>query len=98
MGFIMKLKKEDIIKIGKMIDDNVSIFGRYLDILAVGLSKDKNVLANYSVYQITEEFKRFQLKETFDYTIQAKMDGAKNVKDAKDWMGDIYFGSHDDDE
>ena len=79
-------------------DDNVSIFGRYMDILAVGLKKDKNVLANYSVYQITEEFKRFQLKETFDYTIQAKLAGAKNVKDAKDWMGDIQFGVDNDDD
>lgn len=69
-----------------------SIFGRYINILAVGEQKDKNQLAQYSVYQLIEEFKRFQLKETFDYTLQAKMAGAKNVKDAKDWMQDITLG------
>lgn len=69
-----------------------SIFGRYLNILAVGEQKDKNELSNYSVYQLIEEFKRFQLKETFDYTVQAKMAGATKIKDAKDWMQEIDFG------
>ena len=69
-----------------------SIFGRYMNILAVGEKKDKNQLAQYSVYQLIEEFKRFELKEGFDYTLQAKMAGAKNVTDAKDWMQDITLG------
>lgn len=75
-----------------------TVYGRYIDILAVGEKKDKNELKEYSVYQLIEEFKRFQLKETFDYTFRAKLAGATKIKDAKDWMGDIYFGSHDDDE
>ena len=69
-----------------------SIFGRYMNVLAVGERKNKNELSQYSVYQLIEEFKRFELKEAFDYTLQAKMAGAKNVKDAKDWMQDITFG------
>ena len=73
----------------------LSVLGRYLNILAVGEHKDKNVLANYSVYQLVEEFKRFQLKETFDFTFQAKMAGATKIKDAKDWMGDIQFKDED---
>ena len=74
-----------------------SIFGRYLNILAVGERKDKNELANYSVYQLIEEFKRFELKEAFDYTLQAKMAGATKIKDAKDWMQDITFGVETED-
>jgi hypothetical protein len=69
-----------------------SIFGRYMNILAVGEHKDKNELAQYSVYQLIEEFKRFELKEAFDYTLQAKMAGATKIKDAKDWMQDITLG------
>ena len=69
-----------------------SVFGRYINILAIGMKKDKNELKKYSVYQLIEEFKRFQLKETFDYTFQARMAGAQNVKDAKDWMQDITLG------
>ena len=79
-------------------EDNTmdSIYCRYIDILAVGLQKDKNILSDYSVYQLIEEFKRFQLKETFDYTFQAKMAGATKIKDAKDWMGPISFGEKED--
>lgn len=79
-------------------EDNAmdSIYCRYMDILAVGLQKDKNTLSDYSVYQLIEEFKRFQLKETFDYTFQAKMAGATKIKDAKDWMGAIHFGEKND--
>ena len=71
-----------------------SLYGRYIDILAVGLQKDKNILKKYSVFQLIEEFKRFQLKEEFDYTFQAKMAGATKVKDAKNWMDDIQFGNN----
>ena len=70
-----------------------SIFGRYMNILAVGERKSKNDLKKYSVYQLIEEFKRFELKEAFDYTIQAKMAGATKIKDAKDWMQDITLGT-----
>ena len=74
-------------------DELASIFGRYSNILAVGEQKDKNELAQYSVYQLIEEFKRFRLKEAFDYTARARLAGAKNVKDAKDWMSDTMNGA-----
>lgn len=71
-----------------------SAYGRYLNILAVGLGKDKNELKKYSIYQLVEEYNRYQLKLTFDYTLKAKLAGATKVKDAKDWMDDIQFGIH----
>ena len=67
-----------------------------MNILAVGEKKDKNMLKHYSVYQLFEEFKRFQLKEAFDYTFQAKMAGATKIKDAKDWMSNISFGVNEE--
>ena len=75
-----------------------SLYGRYMNILAVGLGKDKNILKNYSVFQLVEEAKRFQLKEEFDYTFQAKMAGATKIKDAKNWMDDIEFNSDNEEE
>ena len=75
----------------------ISVLERYISILAVGERKDKNQLAEYSVFQLVDEFKRFQLKETFDFTFQAKMAGAQKIKDAKDWMGDIQFGDDKED-
>ena len=73
-----------------------SLYGRYMNILAVGEGKDKNILKQYSVFQLIEEFKRFQMKEEFDYTFQAKMAGATKIKDAKNWMDDINFGNDDE--
>ena len=90
--FLAELRKERGQDPTKM-----SLYGRYINILAVGLGKNKNELKQYSVYQLIEEFKRFTLKQTFDYTFQAKMAGATKLKDAKDWMGDVQFGDIEED-
>lgn len=89
--FLAKLKRERGEDTALM-----SILERYISILAVGERKDKNELANYTVFQLVDEFKRFQLKETFDFTFQAKMAGAQKIKDAKDWMGDIESNDKED--
>ena len=90
--YLAQLRKERGEDTSKM-----SLFGRYINILAVGEEKDKNILRDYSVYQLTEEFKRFQLYEAFNYTFKAKLAGATKLKDAKDWMGDIQFGIQQED-
>ena len=41
----------------------IAILSRYVSILAVGENKDMNSLLNYTIYQLFDEFKRFQLKE-----------------------------------
>ena len=69
---------------------SLSIFGRYMSVLAVGERKDKNILKKYSVYQLIEEFNRFDLKETFDYTCQARLAGATKIKDPKDWTQSVF--------
>ena len=92
-------KREYLAELRKGRGENkelISLYGRYINILAVGEHKDKNVLSNYSVYQLVEEFKRFQLKESFDFTYQAKLAGATKIKDPKDWMADMSFGSEEE--
>lgn len=66
-----------------------SMFSLYQSILSVGLEKDMNMLAEYSVPQLMMEFDRYMKKNNFDYTFQAKMAGAKNVKDADSWLEEI---------
>jgi hypothetical protein len=92
-------KKEYLAKLRRERGEDtalMSILERYISVLAVGESKSKNDLANYTVFQLVDEFKRFQLKETFDFTFQAKMAGAQKIKDAKDWMGDIESNDNED--
>lgn len=43
-------------------NQKVAILSRYISILAVGENKDMNSLLNYTIYQLFDEFKRFQLK------------------------------------
>lgn len=68
----------------------VAIFSRYISILSVGEQKDMNSLLQYTVYQLFDEFQRYELKVGFDYYLQAKMAGAKDLKEVDDWMKDIH--------
>lgn len=41
----------------------IDMLARYVSILAVAQKKDMNSLLNYTVYQLLDEFKRYQLRE-----------------------------------
>lgn len=71
-----------------------SIFSRYISILAVGENKSINTLRDYTVYQLLTQFQRYTAKQEFDVYIQAKMAGAKDLKEVKNWMGNL---DHPDD-
>jgi hypothetical protein len=68
----------------------INILSKYVSILAVGEHKDMNVLLNYTIYQIRDEYERFLLKQNFDYSFQARLAGAKGLEDGKYWMDDIH--------
>lgn len=68
----------------------VAIISRYVSILAVGEQKDINSFMQYTVYQLFDEFKRYELKLNWDIYLQAKMAGAKDLKEVDDWMKDIH--------
>lgn len=74
----------------------IAILSRYVSILAVGVHKDINSLLNYTVYQLYDEYERFVLKTRYDLFIQAKMAGAKDIKEEKDWMGTDIHAENDD--
>ena len=68
----------------------VAILSRYVSILSVGESKDMNDFMQYTVFQLKDEFKRYQMKQSFDMYIQAKMAGAKDLDEVDNWMDDIH--------
>ena len=68
----------------------VAIFSRYISILAVGEHKDINSFMKYTVYQLFDEFQRFELKIGYDIYLKARMAGAKDLKEPEDWMKDIH--------
>lgn len=81
-----KIKREK--QTGKI--NKVAIFSRYISILAVGEQKDMNNLLQYTVFQLKDEFKRYQKKQAFDVYVQAKMAGAKDLDEVDNWMDDIH--------
>lgn len=79
---------------GKGVNSSFSVFDLYLSILAVGEHKDKNQLAQYSIYQLLDEFKRFQKEQAYRTWLKLKTTfGAKDVKDVDNWMDDLYAPS-----
>ena len=79
-------------------NEKSSIFDRYVSILSVGLQKDKNELIKYSVYQLFDEFERYQAKVAYDIYVQAKMAGAKDIEDVDNWMRDLHNSSNSNEE
>ena len=50
---------------------------------------------NYTVYQLMDEFNRFQLKLNYDSWLQFKCAGATDMKDPEDWFKDIHDNKND---
>ena len=73
----------------KISDRQVSILSHYASILAVGCQKGLNELMQYTVYQLYDEFQRYQLKVQWDAYIQARMAGAKDLDEVDNWMIDL---------
>ena len=74
-----KLNEEKKVNGGK-----IEILGRYISILAVGEQKDLNSLMKYTIYQLFDEFQRFELKASYDLYFEAKLAGAQDLKEPKD--------------
>ena len=72
-------------------EEKFSIFGRYISILAVGQKKDINDLMNYTVYQLMDEFNRFELKLHYETWEKYKIAGATNLGEPPaDWLKNIH--------
>lgn len=74
----------------------ISILDTYVSILAIGEQKDMNQLLNYTVYQLYNEFERFQLKEKFEMYARAALAGAKMDKEPVNWMIDMHSQEYED--
>jgi len=87
-----KLKKgREKAEVAKGHDTNkIAVFSRYVSILAIGLQMDLKVLFSHTVYQLYDEFKRFQLNHSFGIDLQARMAGATDLDEIDNWMDDIH--------
>lgn len=84
--------KERQRKLAKNSNGNgkISILSRYVSILAVGQQKDMNSLLNYTIYQLFDEYQRYELKVQSDAHMSAMLAGAKDLKEVENWTKDIH--------
>lgn len=68
----------------------VAILSRYISILAVGEKKDINSLMNYTIYQLFDEFQRFELKSAYEIYFKARLAGAKELNTPEDWKKELH--------
>lgn len=85
-----KFKKRQAIVAKQKGPQKIAVLVRYVSILAVGLKKDMNVLLDYTVYQIFDEMKRFELNEAHELDIRFRLAGAKDLKEIDNWKKDIH--------
>lgn len=68
-----------------------SAFARYASILAVGQNRDVNSFyEKYTVYQLFEEFERYNLKVSYDVWLSAALAGAQGQETPENWMKDLH--------
>ena len=89
-GIADKLYKRRQIVAEQKGEQKMAVLSRYVSILSVGERKDMNDLLNYTVYQLFDEFDRFELKEQFDMHFRAQLAGARDLQDVENWKKDIH--------
>lgn len=85
-----KLKKRHQTLAEKNSNDNFDIIGRYISVLSVGLSIDIKTFMDYTIYQLFDQIKRYELKIGYDLYIQGQLVGVKDAKEPEDWMKSIH--------
>lgn len=79
-------RRKKLAKMKGQENEQINIIFRYISILAVGLSKNKNELSNYTVFQLFEEYQRFNNKQQFDIYKESKLAGMQDLDDVQYWM------------
>ena len=85
-----KLKKRHQVLAEKNPNDNFDIIGRYVSVISTGLSIDINSVMNYTIYQLFDQIKRYELKTSYDLYVKGKFAGAQDTKEPEDWMKSVH--------
>ena len=65
---------------------SISILSRYISILTIGNHHTIPELMQYTVYQLFDQFRRFEKKYAYDAWFSAKLAGAENLDDVDNWL------------
>ena len=65
---------------------SINILSRYISILTVGNHHTISELMQYTIYQLFDQFRRFEKKYAYDSWFSAKLAGAENLDDVDNWL------------
>lgn len=85
-----KIKKGRETKAKLAPETKIAILSRYVSILAVGQQKSINDLMDYTIYQLMDEFNRYELKLHYDSWERYRIAGATGLEDPEEWLKDIH--------
>lgn len=66
----------------------IKILSKYISILVTAHHKTYNDFMQYTVYQLFDEFRRFEKKYSYDIWLKSKLAGAENLDDVESWLSD----------
>lgn len=66
----------------------INILSRYISVLVLGNGHNYSELMQYTVYQLFDQFRRFERKYHYDIWFQAKLAGAENLEDVDNWLSE----------
>ena len=68
--------------------NNIQVLSRFISILTLANHHTIPQLMEYTVYQLFDEFKRFERKYTYESWMSAKLAGAQDLQDVQSWLGE----------
>jgi len=71
-------------------NNKISILCRYASCLAIGLRIDLRVIMRYTIFQIYDQYKRYQLWEINDFHAKARLAGVTELENPEDWRQDLH--------
>ena len=81
-------KRQEMLNKKQGDNKEIDILGRYISILALGNHHTIPQLMEYTVYQLFNEFQRFEKKYSYDSWFSAKLAGAEGLQDVPNWLSD----------
>lgn len=67
---------------------SIDILSRYISILTIANHHTIQELMQYTVYQLFDQFRRFEKKFAYDTWFSAKLAGAQNLDDVDNWLSE----------
>lgn len=75
---------------GVSADAPQSLFEHYVSILVTGQQLSYDQVCSYTIYQVIDAFKRYELKMNYDIYVSSKLAGASKMKEVDNWMKNIH--------